>query len=47
MVIPAACKKCNFVFRKRDRLKKPGRCPLCHGESIDDPLFHIRTLPPD
>jgi hypothetical protein len=33
--------KCGFIFRKRDRLKKPGRCPVCHGEHIQDPLFSI------
>lgn len=43
MVTPAVCKKCGFAFRKRDRLRKPGRCPVCHGESIQDPLFSIRN----
>jgi transcriptional regulator len=36
------CRKCGFVFRKRDRLKKPGKCPVCRGESIEEPLFSIR-----
>lgn len=40
-VIPALCKKCGFVFRKRERLKKPGRCPVCRFESIQEPLFTI------
>lgn len=38
-VHPATCMKCGFVFRKRDRLKKPGKCPVCSGESISLPLF--------
>jgi predicted Zn-ribbon and HTH transcriptional regulator len=42
IVTPAECKKCGFIFRKRDRLKKPGRCPVCRGESIQEPLFSIR-----
>jgi predicted Zn-ribbon and HTH transcriptional regulator len=29
------------VFRKRDRLKAPGRCPVCKGESISDPSFRV------
>ncbi|MBI5074018.1 MAG: ArsR family transcriptional regulator [Nitrospirae bacterium] len=41
-VIPAECSKCGFVFIKRERLKKPGRCPICHGEKIQEPLFVIR-----
>jgi predicted Zn-ribbon and HTH transcriptional regulator len=42
IVTPSECKKCGFVFRKRDRLKKPGRCPVCRSESIKEPLFSIR-----
>ncbi len=41
-VIPAECKMCGFVFKKRERLKKPGKCPVCKGESIEEPLFSIR-----
>ncbi|MEJ2684110.1 MAG: hypothetical protein P8Z71_06920 [Candidatus Sulfobium sp.] len=41
-VTPAECIKCGFVFRKRERLKKPGRCPVCRGELIREPLFAIR-----
>jgi transcriptional regulator len=40
-VRPARCKKCGFVFSKREKLKKPGRCPLCKGESIVEPLFSV------
>ena len=39
--VPAECRGCGFVFRKRDRLKAPGRCPVCKGESISDPSFLI------
>ena len=38
---PAECLKCGFVFTKRDRLKTPGRCPICHEEHIQEPLFSI------
>lgn len=40
-VTPATCKKCGFVFRKRERLHRPGKCPVCRGESITEPLFTI------
>jgi transcriptional regulator len=42
-VISAECTKCGFVFKKRERLKKPGRCPVCHGEKIQEPLFAIMS----
>ena len=36
------CKKCGFEFEKRERLKKPGKCPSCKGESISPPLFSLK-----
>ena len=41
VIMPAECKKCGFVFAKRDKLARPGKCPVCRGESIRDPLFSI------
>ncbi len=41
VVAPAICKKCGFVFRKRDRLKKPGKCPVCRSQLIKEPVFSI------
>lgn len=26
---PATCRKCGFVFARRERLDRPGRCPNC------------------
>ncbi len=40
-VTPAECKHCGFVFRKRDRLTIPSRCPLCHYQSIRRPRFKL------
>lgn len=39
LLIPAECKHCGFVFKKRERLTTPSRCPLCHHESIRRPRF--------
>lgn len=39
--IPATCRECGFAFRKRDRLRSPGHCPICRGESIEDPVFRV------
>lgn len=41
VVTPAVCRKCGFVFVKRERLKKPGKCPICKGESIEPSFFSI------
>ena len=38
---PARCGSCGFVFRKRERLTAPGRCPLCRGERIHPAHFWI------
>ncbi len=40
-VEPARCLDCGFVFRKRDRLTRPSRCPVCRGERVDAPRFAI------
>jgi predicted Zn-ribbon and HTH transcriptional regulator len=42
-ITPAQCRKCGFEFKKREKLKKPGKCPLCHSESIQAPLFSIHV----
>jgi len=39
---PARCKKCGFVFKKRDKLATPGKCPVCRGSLIEEPLFSIK-----
>ncbi len=39
---PAECRRCGFSFAKRERLKKPGRCPMCHSESVSAPLYSIK-----
>jgi transcriptional regulator len=38
---PASCLDCGFVFKKRDRLSTPGKCPLCRSLSISPPRFKI------
>ncbi len=40
-VRPAVCEKCGFAFRKRERLKAPGKCPICRSESILEPVFVV------
>jgi len=40
-ITPAVCKNCGFVFKKRDRLTTPSRCPLCRRQSIRRPRFQL------
>ena len=41
-ITPARCNNCGFVFKKRDKLKKPGKCPVCRSALIEEPLFSIK-----
>lgn len=41
IVAPSECKKCGFVFEKRERLTRPGKCPVCRGESISAPRYSV------
>ena len=43
VMTPAECQDCGFVFKKRERLKKPGKCPVCNSESISEPHFSISS----
>lgn len=42
-VTPAECRKCGYVFVKRQRLTRPSRCPVCRGESVTEPLFALEV----
>lgn len=38
---PPVCKLCGFVFKKRQRLSTPSRCPRCRGQAIRRPRFAL------
>lgn len=38
---PAQCLECGFIFAKRERVSKPGRCPVCRGSRVAGPQFFI------
>lgn len=42
VVEPSICLECGFVFRKRERLKTPGKCPVCRSEEISETKYEIR-----
>ena len=41
IITPARCLACGYQFRKRGKISKPGRCPVCKKERVDPPRFHI------
>jgi predicted Zn-ribbon and HTH transcriptional regulator len=40
-VEPSKCLACGFVFRKRERLKTPSKCPVCRSEEITETRFGV------
>src|SRR4030067_245939 len=40
---PSRCLECGFVFRKRERLKTPSKCPVCRSEEITETTFGIEV----
>ena len=42
---PSECLDCGFVFRDRQRLTCPSRCPGCRSEAIVPPRFGIQSGP--
>ena len=38
---PYRCLSCGFVFDKRNRFTKPGRCPSCRNSHIAMARYHI------
>ena len=43
IIIPAECADCGFVFRGRDRSRKPGKCPSCRSTHIYPPAFTVKS----
>jgi len=41
VLTPATCLDCQFVFRKRERLTRPGRCPACRSTHLSEPHFSL------
>lgn len=40
----ARCLACGFVFRDRERLTKPSRCPRCKGQRLTPARYGIVTI---
>ncbi|MGH7910083.1 MAG: transcriptional regulator [Thermodesulfobacteriota bacterium] len=44
IIKPSECLNCGFIFDKRDKPKKPGRCPRCKEEHLTNPSFGLEKL---
>ncbi len=42
-MVPAHCMACGFVFAKRERTTRPGRCPLCKSTRVSPALFLLNS----
>jgi predicted Zn-ribbon and HTH transcriptional regulator len=40
-ISPAQCRQCGYVFKDRQRLDTPGRCPRCRQELVEGPWFRV------
>ena len=38
---PAECLLCGYVFERRQRFTRPGRCPRCKKSHLQSPAHHI------
>ncbi len=41
VMTPASCLDCQFIFHKRERLSRPGKCPVCRSTHLSEPLFSL------
>ena len=39
---PYQCISCGFIFDKRSRFSKPGRCPSCRNSHIQTASYQIK-----
>jgi len=40
-ITSAQCLSCDFVFKKRDRLTRPSKCPKCKNQQIEPARFQL------
>jgi hypothetical protein len=41
LIIPFQCMVCDFTFKDRNRLTRPGRCPKCKQGQIEAAKYRI------
>jgi predicted Zn-ribbon and HTH transcriptional regulator len=40
-VTPAHCKACGYVFRDRNRVARPSRCPRCKAGRVEAAMYRL------
>lgn len=43
-ISPAQCLSCGYVFTKRQRFTRPGRCPRCKKTHLQSPSYFISGM---
>jgi predicted Zn-ribbon and HTH transcriptional regulator len=38
---PSRCLSCGYVFNKRQRFTRPGRCARCKKERLSEPRYQV------
>lgn len=41
LIKPAYCRECDYIYRKRQRFTRPGRCPHCKSTWIQGAVYFI------
>jgi hypothetical protein len=41
LILSSRCLSCGYVFDTRKRFTKPGRCPSCKNQRIEEPRYRI------
>ena len=44
VITPSQCLGCGYVFKDRKRFTRPGRCPHCKNERINNPAYQILSF---
>ena len=42
-VVSSECLKCGYIFKERNKVKSPGKCPECRGTHISDQEYYLET----
>ncbi|MBF0451580.1 MAG: transcriptional regulator [Candidatus Magnetomorum sp.] len=40
-VTPAHCMSCDYIFKNRQRMTRPSRCPVCKNQRVEPARFQI------
>ncbi|MDY7032301.1 MAG: transcriptional regulator [Thermodesulfobacteriota bacterium] len=44
IILPFRCLVCGFIFEKRKRFTRPGRCPSCKKGHLQRPTYRVVSV---